>query len=70
MNTILMCGTENGTETIDMLLAAIEAAHFGAVYICENTVSVIPPVVSPAITVGHVTHRIVPLIGIGIIPTK
>lgn len=43
MNTILMCGTENGTETIDMLLAAIEAAHFGAVYICENTVSVIPP---------------------------
>lgn len=43
MNTILMCGTEDGTETTDILLAVIEAAHLGAVYISEKTVLTVPP---------------------------
>lgn len=43
MNTILMCGTENGTETINMLFAAIRSAHCSVFHICEESVSIIPP---------------------------
>jgi hypothetical protein len=48
MNTILMCGSENGIETVNMLFAAIRSAHYGAIHINDDSVSIIPPkVVTP-----------------------
>lgn len=43
MNTILMCGYENGSETLNMLFAAIRSIHYSAFHISDETFSVIPP---------------------------
>lgn len=43
LNTILMCGSENGTDIVNTLFAAIRASSIGAVHICEESVSMIPP---------------------------
>lgn len=42
MNTIIMCGSENGPETINVLFSAIRSVHSSAVHISEDTVSLIP----------------------------
>ena len=43
MTTILMYGTENGTQTVNTLFSAIRAAHYSAFHLCEESVSIIPP---------------------------
>lgn len=43
MTTILMCGSENGTDTINTLFAAIMASDLSAFHICEESVAIVPP---------------------------
>jgi hypothetical protein len=43
MTTILMCGAENGAETVNTLFSAIRAADCSVLHICEKTASIIPP---------------------------
>ena len=43
MNTVFMCGTEIGFETINMLFSAIRAVHSSAIHITKDSVALIPP---------------------------
>lgn len=43
MNTVLICGSDKGGETVNLLFSAIRAVHSGVLHIREDSVAVVPP---------------------------
>lgn len=68
MNTVFMCGTEDGFETINMLFSAIRAVHSCALHVSAESLSLIPEkaknpdfliIDNPAITNVHIPVGII-----------
>lgn len=43
MNTVIMCGAQDGNETVNVLFSAIRSCGYSALHVCDKSVSMIPP---------------------------